>query len=81
MIGIRKILIIRAANQAMAFSVPVSGFIHPLGSLDDRHPQTLASVLAFVTYASVHPSLDPVRTAIALNPRAQNPRRLSFLRL
>ena len=66
MIGIRKILIIRAANQAMAFSVPVSGFLDPLGSLDERHHQTLASVLSFVTYASVHPSLDPVCSAIRL---------------
>nr|XP_018264326.1 uncharacterized protein I303_02491 [Kwoniella dejecticola CBS 10117]OBR86484.1 hypothetical protein I303_02491 [Kwoniella dejecticola CBS 10117] len=42
MVGIRKILVIRAANQALAFSVP-----------------GLASVLAFVTYAATHDSLDP----------------------
>ncbi|KAK6906876.1 hypothetical protein I203_100863 [Kwoniella mangroviensis CBS 8507] len=42
MIGVRKILVIRAANQALAFSVPA-----------------LASVLAFVTYAATHDSLDP----------------------
>nr|XP_019012361.1 uncharacterized protein I206_03208 [Kwoniella pini CBS 10737]OCF51142.1 hypothetical protein I206_03208 [Kwoniella pini CBS 10737] len=42
MVGIRKILVIRAANQALAFSVPA-----------------LASVLAFVTYAATHDSLDP----------------------
>ncbi|WWC98841.1 hypothetical protein V866_005734 [Kwoniella sp. B9012] len=42
MVGVRKILVIRAANQALAFSVPA-----------------LASVLAFVTYAATHDSLDP----------------------
>ncbi|WVQ83494.1 hypothetical protein IAT38_005635 [Cryptococcus sp. DSM 104549] len=42
MFGLRKILIIRAANQALAFSVP-----------------TIASVLAFVTYAATHDHMDP----------------------
>ncbi|ODO00356.1 hypothetical protein I350_06992 [Cryptococcus amylolentus CBS 6273] len=42
MAGVRKILMIRAANQALAFSVP-----------------SLASVLAFVTYAASHDNMDP----------------------
>lgn len=42
--GVRKILFIRAANQALAFSVPA-----------------IAAVLAFVTYSSTHPNMDPVR--------------------
>ncbi|WVQ72250.1 hypothetical protein IAR50_001799 [Cryptococcus sp. DSM 104548] len=42
MVGVRKILMIRAANQALAFSVP-----------------SLASVLAFVTYAASHDNMDP----------------------
>ncbi|KAL7419852.1 hypothetical protein Q5752_005768 [Cryptotrichosporon argae] len=49
MLGVRKILIIRAANQALAFSIPI-----------------LASVLAFVTYASTHPNMDPALIFTAL---------------
>jgi hypothetical protein len=43
MVAVGKILFIRAANQALAFSIPA-----------------IASVLAFVTYTSTHPGIDPV---------------------
>ncbi|ORX36438.1 P-loop containing nucleoside triphosphate hydrolase protein [Kockovaella imperatae] len=69
MVGVRLINMIRAANQAMAYSIP-----------------TLASVLAFVTYASSHPRFDPavIFTALSLfnllrQPLMFLPRALSSL--
>lgn len=56
--SIRKILLIRAANQAMAFSVPVSVFVTVLQTR--LKTQTIASVLAFATYGATHKDFNPV---------------------
>lgn len=57
MVGIRIINVIRAANQAMAYTVPVRLLLATTGSISSK---TLASVLAFVTYASTHVGFEPV---------------------